>query len=319
MKVYKMKKDNYGRIKKEITRFFTKKIYNPFFRELIFFFLYNKIRPAKRGYTIFSMGGIGDIFLNCILLKAFKDKFGGKLKLVVKSHMTEIANMFTYAVDDIIPVKYNQRDFSSCFYRKTFAEDRFVLAHPCQSYFENTKPLLGYKNINLLDICKLTLNLDFKAEISMPVIDEKYRISAEEKFKNHHLRQGKTVIIAPEARTVEVLGVSFWKELVKELKEKGYDVFLNAIDKDSIFDGVEYEFVSFGEIIPFANLCGHVISVRSGLCDILAVSDCRLHVIYPRQQYYKFSLNGMFEKETIQEYVMGADNKNAIEAILKNF
>ncbi len=318
MKVYKMKKDNYGRIKKEITRFFTKKIYNPFFRELIFFFLYNKIRPAKRGYTILNMGGAGDFFLNCLLLKAFKEKYGGKLKLVVKSHMTDIANMFTYAVDDIIPVKYSQRDFSSCFYRKTFAEDRFVLAHPCQSYFENTKPLLGYKNINLLDICKLTLNLDFKAEISMPVIEEKYRISAQKKFKNLNLRQGKTVIIAPEARTVQVLGLSFWKELVKELKEKGYDVFLNAVDKDSIFDGVEYEFIRFAEIIPFANLCGHVISVRSGLCDVLAVLDCRLHVIYPGQQYYKFSLNGMFESNNIREYVLDDNEQSLKELILKN-
>lgn len=103
-------------------------------------------------------------------------------------------------------------------------------------------------------------------------------------FDELGLQEGKTVFLIPSAIYYgdEVVSPSFWKKLVKGLREAGYRAVFNA--PEEVVEGVPHVYLSMENVPDFARLCGNVVGVRTGLLDVIGIfSDVRIQAIYPNE------------------------------------
>lgn len=120
-------------------------------------------------------------------------------------------------------------------------------------------------------------------------------------FAQHSLIKGRTVLIAPRNNTLPPIQNRFWKKVIKHLKEKGYTVCTNiANPKDKALKGTIPLFIPYSQIVPFLNMAGYFLSIRSGLCDIVSSSNCKKIILYrsgfnwnEKDSLDYFSLNSM--------------------------
>ncbi|MDR2649201.1 MAG: hypothetical protein LBB94_05725 [Clostridiales bacterium] len=106
-------------------------------------------------------------------------------------------------------------------------------------------------------------------------IDQSYYIN------KYGIVPGNTVWICPEARCEGAIAPEYWNLSASLYRTLGYTVVFNVTNFDTIhsYDG---KIVSppVVECIEFANLCGNVLSLRSGLCDLLCDSTAKMVVVY---------------------------------------
>ena len=94
----------------------------------------------------------------------------------------------------------------------------------------------------------------------------------------------KTVFIIPDARYVASLPVWFWNQAAQFFKYLGYKVVFNAdSQKSNIYNG-ECVYIPLSEIVGFANECGFVFGVRTGLFDLLSASTAQM-IIFSTKRY----------------------------------
>jgi hypothetical protein len=138
----------------------------------------------------------------------------------------------------------------------------------------------------VVNFTKICLRLPSTAEFAPPrypvlTAGERESICAEFDFE-----QGKAVILAPEARSVQADYYRYLGRIAEELTEMGYKVFSNVTGKP--ISGTIPLRGNIEQTIKLAQLGGWVISIRSGLCDFLAFADCKLTVLYPNENEYDF-------------------------------
>ena len=133
------------------------------------------------------------------------------------------------------------------------------------------------------------INIDLNNDnLGKPIITKKHFNNALEKFNNLQLDQGNSVLIAPHSVTQNHItgsnsrAIKFWQRLIDKLSSKNLIPVINARHHggminylSKMFTNKEVKFadISLDEIIPFVELCGGFIGIRSGLCDLLAFSD----------------------------------------------
>lgn len=90
------------------------------------------------------------------------------------------------------------------------------------------------------------------------------------------------VLIAPASFTVKGIPVQFWEKLTVALKENGFFVFCNSggLPYDTIIDGSKELVLSTKDLILHAPLFKHIISIRSGLTDLVSKTNAKLTVLH---------------------------------------
>ena len=179
-------------------------------------------KKYKNCYCIFSNHGIGDIFFVASLIKEFKKKNKGKL--VYFTEKKGIAK-FLKAFPSIDEVVFN-KNFK-------FLQERQTLQKNCQKGKLNkfSFPYRGNKlTYTFADNYNNLLDMPLNTKREMPVISDKNYENAKREFEKLKINPQKTILIIPEAtmfdyRTVDIV---FWKNLARQLEEKGYDVVFNT-------------------------------------------------------------------------------------------
>lgn len=88
------------------------------------------------------------------------------------------------------------------------------------------------------------------------------------------------VIICPHAKSYAMFRDKFWEMFVAKLTMNGETkVYINS--KDKAITGTKLSNLSIDEMVYAASIAKCVIGIRSGIFDILALSDARLYVITP--------------------------------------
>lgn len=130
------------------------------------------------------------------------------------------------------------------------------------------------------------LNIDEK-EISMrPVnISLTNENNMLEKVNNIGLNLDKFVFLAPEAQSCKLYDEDFWVKLINDLQLKGYDVFVNLTKNDIKLAGAEnYKTcnLSFSEAFALARRAKRIVSLRSGLTELLLQTNIPMDVLYTK-------------------------------------
>lgn len=138
----------------------------------------------------------------------------------------------------------------------------------------------------------------------------------------------KKILIIPDSNSVYPIPVIFWKELIvslqKQLVEKVYVNYTRYRELYEIPEIIKYD-KSISELFNEACNFDCVISIRNGICDLLAKADTNLIILYPNDDNYDFkemfSLSMVSGKSRIAE--VGFDRKesntNNIKKIMKLF
>ena len=72
--------------------------------------------------------------------------------------------------------------------------------------------------------------------------------------------------------------------------KRGFYPVTNVGPNEKPIEGTIGIMIPFEEMIPFSELAGWVIGIRSGLTDILSSSKCRLTILYPERFEFKVNI-----------------------------
>ena len=112
---------------------------------------------------------------------------------------------------------------------------------------------------------------------------------------------GREVVVMPYAKTAELLPEAFWESLVFRLKQAGYTVYTNVGGaKEKAVQGTKTVTKSLLETARFCEGCAAVISLRSGLCDLLGFTNTKLIVVNTSEELSaEWNLNDVFSRDGI--------------------
>lgn len=114
-------------------------------------------------------------------------------------------------------------------------------------------------------------------------------------FESFGLRRGKTVFIVPYANWFGPIGrelksMAFWTQLCAALSKEGYDVVFNS--EEAVVPGVPYIFLELAELPAFIEMCGHVVGIRTGLLNFIAIfTNVTIQCFWPEDDSIYFDTN----------------------------
>ena len=240
---------------------------------------------------------IGDTLYIAALVKAYKREHlpAQRVCLILKRGHRELGGLFP-AVDEVMVSDelVEILDFFSL-YTQIWTMKNYVYGHFKKSLHFKYDSEYDRKDCNniLSRYSRLIMNLSVEAEL------EKMHL---EKKLVHMERQNRNVVmLMPYARTAKMLPCSFWEILARRLAERGYFVYTNiGSEKEKAIQGT---MPLRKTLLDMALLCEEykaVISLRSGLCDLLGFTETRLIVVNTSEELYReWNLEDVFNREEI--------------------
>lgn len=253
---------------------------------------YHAFKKANRllrcEWGIYCSASIGDTFATHCLLNSFIEHHRiSKVKLLVKKNHRHISTYFpSHLVEVIIDENGSMASLSR--FENAWGAGKWFNAHFPNCPFD-IATFFGYKALTFMDFWKARFRLPFDTAISQPIpIPINELDDAEQFLRRNSLRVGKTVLLAPEAQTLKMLPWSWWKQLATSLGNMGWGVLWNSPVPGLASDS---RLIPLRLLRGIAYLAGSVVSLRSGLCDLLAFDPIKLIVLYPREKIDWYSGN----------------------------
>ena len=268
-------------------------------------------RDAEYFASVFCTG---DTLILGGLLAAYKEQHPEKRKIVIiRSSHRQIIDFYQDGIDEVVEIGAGQVMIVKIWFYWCSVFSRHM--HYCLSertlFKRDPDAVPRLASLGLLHCYKKTFLLKPNSVFKRP----EYSNNGLEIYKriltDYRIKEGKMVLLAPYTVTLKKFNyIPFFEHLAGKLIEMGYSVFTNTVDDRCIKNTIPLK-TSFGEITALGRIRG-VISVRSGLCDMLEFSECKLTVIYPTKTDYQiFSLNRMFGKrDRINEIIVFPESRN---------
>ena len=105
----------------------------------------------------------------------------------------------------------------------------------------------------------------------------------------------------------------FWIDKIKQLKLNGFDVFVNMVDNigQSYEDTITLN-VGIVELIYIIKCSAHFYSVRSGLCELAAITGVDMDVYYPKTNTKWPKLKFFHENYRFDQYIVTSNVREHI-------
>ena len=147
-------------------------------------------------------------------------------------------------------------------------------------HFHYCRTSLMDKIVNLygFNFMQCYKNFIFKSDITDPSIGVEDFPAQKSSFGDG------SVIIAPYAKSLKILPISFWTALVARLKKIGFcDIFTNVSGTSEIpVPGTKQCCLPLNDICQVMNGISLFFSIRSGLCDFISMTKCKKYIFYPK-------------------------------------
>ena len=172
----------------------------------------------------------------------------------------------------------------------------------------------NHKELSFSDYFKYdVMGLEEETEFRHPMLHQDEEC-VNKIFSQKNLKQGKTIIIAPYAGSFKsALTIKNWEDIATKLKKKGYDVCTNCFGREEPIPGTETIQFSYEQAVDVLNGAGGFIGIRSGLCDVVSNSKCKMLIIYESNylasDYEYFSLKKMGLNNNVIEIEFETNDK----------
>lgn len=239
---------------------------------------------------------IGDTLYTAALANAYKEQDASvrNICLILKEGHAELGRLFSGVDSWIVSDEAVEILERYSVYTQTWKLGNYIYGH-----FKKTPRLEYYREYH---------------EAGSRTIIERYsrlvmgllKPAALETIASGRLGGGKKerkrdVVIMPYAKTAELLPDAFWESLAFRLKQGGYSVYTNVGSrKERAVCGTRPVAKSLLETAQFCEGCAAVISLRSGLCDLLGFTETKLIVINTSEELFReWNLRNVFERKGI--------------------
>lgn len=252
--------------------------------------LYTQLSQRSEGttLTLICPHGIGDTYVVCAFASRLKQQTGAHKVIVITKPSQQSIPLLFEGIDESIsmPLDPDVLHFMPSLYTGVpFTYPGVFVAHMNYYPSGDITRSLGYKLgdtfFSMTDAYRVLFGWsDRRVPLSKPRISTSIHKRAQHRFRTWKVRKGKTVLLAPETTTTaNIQDQSSWKELAAALEQKGFDVVTMCVGNEARY----LHPVSFplDEAIPLAELCGTVVSMRSGFVDLLSSAKTRLVIAYP--------------------------------------
>ena len=244
-----------------------------------------RLHEANTHYIVIC-DHIGDFMITMGYLEAFKSRTGYKnITLCITKKFENLLAMYPTEKYEyrILPhrdiyriLALGSTNFGAHILKKL---GNITLINPADAFVEDAfQYIMRYPFITLRDCIQYgCLNLDQKAYFCVPKVPGKIVAPAIPGFQ-----KGKTVLLSPYSRAIDIQEKQLFSLLAKKLNELGFSVFTNLSDRNHCpISGTKALFCTLDQVIHFVRSGGYVIGVRSGLLDLLAYTKCKMVAIYP--------------------------------------
>lgn len=254
-------------------------------------YLYSVGKFSMRADTLYILcpAGVGDTLYVAAYAKAVKKIHPDMVKacLVTKESHACIADFFD-GVDEVIAsdLLARQLDLYSIA-TKTWYLKNYIYGHfkknLCQTFDReytenNTLSILSYYKKNILKIPE---------DSALDPFSYKFK-NSDGIGRTEKMRNNPFVILMPYANTARMLPLKLWEKLAAFFTEKEYIVYTNV--KDESERPIAGTAALCENIYHMVGICQEsklVISIRNGMCDVLAMSKTPLLILDTDQEFYE--------------------------------
>lgn len=240
--------------------------------------LYSEIieKYGEDSRLFLSAFGTGDAYLYALLFDGYAKKYADSIPVFgVWNHSSKkVAELFH--IQDI--AVFSTEEMKSVLNLFMFVSENLIHLN-CMHYhiFYRHTGILSYleglHNFNWFSLSKAVLEVSEK-EITRPIFE--YDMDFIQKiFEDNQLIPYRTVLLAPYAKTVKGVPMSFWNRLATRLIEQGICVCTNSSGaQEPPVENTRALFIPYEKSVPFLEKAGAVIGLRSGFLDIVSMADC---------------------------------------------
>lgn len=287
----------------------------------------HKLGVTNGEMAIICPYGIGDTYFICILSQVLSQKYSRPIALVVKTQHLAVVNMFREVISQAIVCEFTAKELRRIGEASVALNGNLMVGHPSIIRKQFLFEMVGIEKLNLLDCYKIYFGLPLDCQLVPPKPGKAACRTAAEMLELYHLPEGRTVLLCPSCYSTDKIPVDFWGELADSLGRAGFTVCTNvaASEKNEIIGTIQLT-AELDVLIPLVESAGHVVSVRSGLCDLISSANCRKVVVYPDQKWEHgtifsgTSLVSMGLASNVREYVYAETaREHLIRGILSYF
>lgn len=257
--------------------------------------------------------GLGDVYVASKLMKPYMKKNHIKEYVVVVTGGAcgKVAKIFDY--ENVFSVTDDEaRCMMQAITFLGYKECNATIMHHVLPYTNQVKQLACIKDVNFFDEYRIgTCGLVNDEELCEPVVTKENIEGARAWLTKAGLEENKTVILAPYSNTVTKVDKQIWIDLIEKYTNLGYTICTNCGgSEEHALPGTAEVRVSLTEMIPFCELCGTFIGLRSGICDVISSAKCKKIIYYPDRIYKHgftkdfYSLKQMGLAEDVEEYTI---------------
>ncbi|MCQ2523349.1 MAG: hypothetical protein MJ123_03340 [Lachnospiraceae bacterium] len=246
--------------------------------------LFRKYKKLYKNAFVLS-SHIGEVVFTCSYVEAYKKQWGiDKCCVITFDRFIPIVGLYE-TFDDVFaldpkPLRALSYYLSDKNHLKTgFVNDIWKNKHSQDLFNKCKHSKIGYH----AEFYSTYLKIDIRSQIKKPDIS---LIGNYLSNRNSNLDfTGKTILICPLAQTVKMIPNTFWEKLVSRIISKGYKVYINGnMDIENAIT-IKPDLI---ELVDLASKVNRVISLQSGLSDLLVELGIECDVImYEEQAFYR--------------------------------
>ena len=277
------------------------------FKLFILDFVYLSDSTLEREGFIFLMGNshLGDVFSFSSLLRNLSQTSAAKIRIVMRKEHAFILNTFPskayFQKTDSIPFEFTGH------VRVIFYDQKHIFITSVWNFLYIVRlmvliillPFLWKTTISVKAPNNLISHFFYESVLPFTRAPLKFADPDSEGIQgNKEVEEfvhgigampGNTVLIAPESNSGFSLTKNEIASIVESVTKAGLNYIINTTSK--VYDSYKQTRIPLSIIIPIVNRFGYFISVRSGLCDMVSVSNAKLIVIYRRKQLWHYDLD----------------------------
>lgn len=215
--------------------------------------------------AVFMPQGLGDILFFLMYVTPYRQIIPEEriAVVVIKKHFMQLAELFADRIDALCYLDMAEEPIWQS--KMTYLYDGIYNSDP-QPY--------------LLRAIQNAMGLPENARAYLPKLPQPR--NTEELEKQYPVRQGRTILIAPDAVScsINVSDVT-WFRIAALCTQAGFSVLFNVADSGR-FGNYPTVFLSLVETLHLIAKGGNFIGFRSGLCDVMAAfTDVNSLILYP--------------------------------------
>jgi len=258
-----------------------------------------KIRnPEKRNWIIMVPNSLAETVVVCGLSRAFIDKHGYGITLVIPQSHSFIVNCYPDTFDRVIHMSLEDM--------RAFTTNGFIPNNFFQIDFPiNTWPLhngdgrayalyelwistVGRAGLNFLNLYRYILHLDWNSTFQFLKIPELVHVESDKLIKKFGIKKNKSVIFFIGNNSNSASPAYLWERIAEFYRRKGIDVIINKFGAMFIPEGLSISFAKIIDIpleltVPICEHAGNVVSGTNGFIFMALAANikAKLDILLP--------------------------------------